>query len=76
MSDHLSAERTKRYRLRTLSPPELLDFFDHLAACAPCRERLAVEEGVRAAVIALAADLRAGATGIGRLPREEGDTSS
>lgn len=37
MSAHLSAETLERYCRRLLSPSELLDADDHLAACAACR---------------------------------------
>lgn len=41
MSEHLSVQQIERYCQRALSPAELLEADDHIAACAPCRQQLA-----------------------------------
>jgi Putative zinc-finger len=44
MTPHLSTDQLERYRRRALPAAELLALDDHIAACEPCRERLAAAE--------------------------------
>lgn len=41
MSEHLSSQQIEHYCQRALSSAELLEVDDHIAACVPCRQRLA-----------------------------------
>ncbi len=41
MPKHLSVQQIERYCQRALTPAELLEADDHIAACAPCRQKLA-----------------------------------
>jgi|SRR5262245_528506 len=68
MNEHLSEQLIERYRRRALSPAELLDVDDHMAACEKCRRRLGDEPRERAAAKSLRADL--GATGMTHLDYE------
>jgi len=68
MNDHLSAQFIERYQRRALSPAELLDADDHLAACEMCRHRLRDELSDRAAARSLRAELTA--TGVTHLDYE------
>ena len=56
--DHLSDEHIEGYARRTLGPADLLAVDDHLAACAPCRDRAAALAGTAHALASLLADLR------------------
>ncbi len=53
-SDHLSAEMIQRYRRKSLSPVELLQFDDHLGACESCRQQVARTTDVLAVHAAVA----------------------
>ena len=68
MSEHISEQLIERYRLRALSPAELLDVDDHMAACEMCRRRLGDELRERATARSLRADLSA--TGMTHLDYE------
>jgi anti-sigma factor RsiW len=68
MSEHLSEQLIERYRRRVLSPVELLDVDDHMAACEMCRRRGGDEPRERAAARSLGADLSA--TGMTHLDYE------
>ncbi|HKQ78453.1 MAG TPA: hypothetical protein VJ810_32435 [Blastocatellia bacterium] len=57
MNEHLSAQFIERYQRLALSPAELLDADDHLAACEMCRQRLVDEMRERAAANSLRANL-------------------
>jgi len=68
MNEHLSAQLIERYQRRALSPAELLDADDHLAACEMCRHRLRDEPRERGAARSLRAELAA--TGMTHLDYE------
>ena len=68
MSEHISEQLIERYRRRVLSPVELLDVDDHMAACEMCRRRGGDEPRERAAARSLGADLSA--TGMTHLDYE------
>jgi hypothetical protein len=59
MNEHISEQLIERYRRRALSPVELLDADDHMAACEMCRQRLGDEPRERAAANSMRADLAA-----------------
>ncbi len=59
MNEHISVQLIERYQRRALSPAELLDADDHLAACEICRQRLGDIPRERAAANSLRADLLA-----------------
>ncbi len=69
MNGHFSAQLVERYRHRTLSPAELLDADDHLAACEICRQQLSDKQRVQAAAQSLRADLAA--TGLTHIAYEQ-----
>jgi anti-sigma factor RsiW len=57
MSAHLNENRLERFRLRELSPDELLAADEHLSACEGCRLKLAGAAGLRGMAGALRAGL-------------------
>ena len=59
MSEHLSEQLIEQYRRRAMSPAELLDADDHMAACEMCRRRLGDVPRGLAAARSLRADLSA-----------------
>ena len=68
MSEHFSEQLIERYRRRALSPAELLDVDDHMAACEMCRRRIGDEPRERTAARSLRTDLSA--TGMTHLDYE------
>lgn len=64
MSEHLSEQSFERYRLRKMSPAELLAADDHLVGCAGCRQRASEAGPTAAALLSLRASLQAEAPSI------------
>jgi anti-sigma factor RsiW len=59
MSEHLSTQKVERYRLRLMSPAELLEADDHLAACETCCRMLVDPQQVRSAFSSVRTELGA-----------------
>ncbi len=57
MLRHLSAEEGDRYHRHVMSPAELLNADDHLAACEACRQRLSDQAQLQSAFSLLRAGL-------------------
>lgn len=59
MSEHLSKLKVDRYRQRLMTPAELLDADDHLAACETCCRMLDDPQALRSAFSSVRTEMRA-----------------
>jgi anti-sigma factor RsiW len=71
MSSHLNENRLERFRLRELSPEELLAADEHLSACEGCRLKLAGAAELRGMTAALRASLARAAADEAHLAYEQ-----
>jgi len=75
MSGHLTGEAMNGYARRALAPGELLAADDHLEACAPCRERISDQAGLKEAIQSLQQALQpAAGPDVGHLTYEQLET--
>lgn len=57
MGAHLTIEMVERYKLRRMTPSELLDTDDHVSTCEACRELLFFADGLSDATSLLRSEL-------------------